>query len=89
MDYIGKNGGTFHLNWSGHFYMYNLLRRLGADLTEWSDFNDGEYISERTCKKWVALLRHNVGGLGLSQDIEEWILDFASFLDKCGGCYQY
>jgi hypothetical protein len=90
MDYIGRNGSTFHLNWAGHSYMYSLLSQLGADLTEWSDFNDGEYISERTCKEWAALLKRNMSRLSeLSEDKEKWILDFASFLDQCGGCNQY
>jgi hypothetical protein len=151
MDYVGKDGSTFHLNWSGHAYMYSLLSQLGANLTEWSGSNDGEYISSRTCKKWASLLKNNierikeiripdnsyVGGfqhmplvegndvgdelavgitgqllqieniiarafgneekkvdpravqvIELPEGTKQWILDFASFLEKCNGCYQ-
>jgi hypothetical protein len=60
MDYVGRKGNAFHINWTGHKFMYSLLFQLGADLREWSGTNDGEYISAATCNEWANLLKKNI-----------------------------
>ncbi len=63
MDYVGLNGNSFHLNWTGHDWVGSLLDQLGADMTEWSGSNDGDPISERTCLEWAKLIRENLGSV--------------------------
>ena len=59
MDYIPRRGdaASFHLNWWGHSEIARVLEQLGADLTEWSGSNDGDYITARTCRQWASTLR--------------------------------
>jgi hypothetical protein len=40
-----------------------LLTQLGADLSEWSWLNDGEYVTAATCREWSNRLRNGIMGL--------------------------
>lgn len=60
MDYIGRDGSAFHLNWSGHLVMARLLHELGADLDRWSGANDGHYVPAPTCRAWASAVREAV-----------------------------
>lgn len=57
MDFVGRRKGDFHLNWSGHTYMARTLSLVGADLAEWSGWNDGGYVRAATCRAWATSLR--------------------------------
>lgn len=63
MDYEGRDGSDFHLNWGAHDYVACLLDQLGANLSEWSWLNDGDYIHAKTCRRWALLIRTNIHSL--------------------------
>lgn len=60
MDYIGRRGNGFSLNWTGHSYVASLLEQLGADLSDWDGLNDGNYVPAKVCEDWAGLIRRNV-----------------------------
>lgn len=58
MDLVARADGVegFHFNWAGWSMICTLLDDLGADLSEVSGFNDGEFVSAATASAWAALL---------------------------------
>ena len=65
-------------NWNGWSYLIDLLNSWGVDTSEFVGFNDGDLISEETCKKVAAALELHLDELSdkdrkwLEPHIEEW-----------------
>jgi len=62
-DYIGRKSVDFKVNNAGRTYLACLLDQLGADLSEMSSLNDGDYIKASTCTDWSSRLRAGIEDL--------------------------
>ena len=57
MDYVPHNDiKSFHLNWTGHGYMAELLDGLGADMDNWAGTKGGDEIPDEMALVWAQLL---------------------------------
>ena len=56
MDLIGKNE-DMHFNWTGWRILCDLLYQLECDTSEMAGSNDGDTISEETCKVWAKAIK--------------------------------
>jgi hypothetical protein len=86
-DYTSRLG-NFHLSISDVELVGDMLTKLGADMTEFSYLNDGDFIKPETCEAWAKLLRDHANEIE-DEDDRKWILEFAEYLADCGGCQQW
>ena len=74
-------------NWSGWSYICNLLNEWGVNTSEFSGMNDGEVISEETCKKVADAIEAHLDEL--DKEHREWLKDDIALWRTCGGYRQY
>lgn len=74
-------------NWSGWSWLMDLLEKWGVDTREFSGMNDGEVISEETCRQVADAIEKHLPELDgeaqavLKEDIILW--------RTCGGYRQF
>jgi len=73
-------------NWAGWEYLFELLDGWDVDLSEFSGFNDGDLISEETCKKVADAIEEHLNELELDDRI--WLEPHIELWRNCGGYEQ-
>lgn len=64
---------NLHYNWTGWRYITNLLEGFGVDMTQFSGSNDGDLLSQNTCKSVAKALEDH--WQELSEDDQAWLTD--------------
>ena len=84
MDLIGAK---LSYQWHTWRYLQQLLQMWGVDISELKNFNDGDFISEQTCKAIGNALNSHIHELSLEDQLL-FIPDIPRWL-KCKGGSQY
>lgn len=74
-------------NWNGWRWLVEHLNKWGVDTIEFSGFNDGDLISEETCKKVADAIEKNLHTL--DEEDQTWLKEDIILWRTCGGYYQY
>ena len=77
---------TKHYTNSGWRKLVGFLEKHGVDTSEFSEFNDGELISGRTCRAVATVIEEN--SKELEDLFDEGVDEDITFWSNCGGCYQ-
>jgi hypothetical protein len=80
-------GNGLHYNWAGWRWITTFLEEKGVDLSEFSGFNDGEIISEDTCKIVADTLEEHLKGF--DAETRNWIEPHILRWRTCGGYEQW
>lgn len=76
-----------HYNWDRWRWLWSFLEPH-MDLSEFSGYNDGDEISDATCKQVANVIREQAPKLEDEED-RAWILEHAKLWETCGGYRQY
>lgn len=75
-----------HYNWIGWTTLIRLLKEWGIDISEFSESNDGEVISQKTCLLVAdAIERHLTL---MDEDCRRWLEPHITLWRTCGGYEQ-
>jgi len=74
-------------NWTGWSFLLSHLQGWGVPLDEFRGMNDGEVISDETCKLVANAIEHNIKQLSL--DDEDWLRPHIALWRTCGGYEQW
>lgn len=74
-------------SWSGWSWLIENLERWGVNVAEFRGCNDGEVISEATCKAVADAIEKNIHEF--PQSDREWLLEDVILWRTCGGYEQH
>ena len=74
-------------NWAGWRWLLDYLDDKGLDLSEFAGSNDGDLISDETCKKVANLIEEGLPAL--DDEYREWLTPHVQLWRTCGGYRQY
>ena len=74
-------------NWKGWDALINYLNKWELDTSEFLSYNDGDVISDETCKEVANAIEANLHTL--SQEDKEWLQPHIILWRTCGGYEQW
>lgn len=78
---------SLHYNWCGWRTLVGFLEKNEVDISEFSGWNDGELISQETCRKVANVIEDNL--VEFKKTYERDMDDDINFWRHCGGCNQH